>query len=89
MTVLACQCVLVIRKQLKEYKKEPICLRWGTSRDVLSVQQRITFKFKQRNGKTLHIRKATVPDPSLQKIYDVLNISATPGGMQRLIISPK
>ena len=85
-TVLAYQCVQVIRKQLKEYKKEPICLRWGGLRAILSVQQRITVKFKQRSGKTLHIRKATVPDPPLQKIYDALNISATPGGMQRVII---
>ena len=61
-------------------------MRWGSLRDILSVQQRITVMFKQRNGKTLHIRKATKPDPPLQKIYDILNISATPGGVQKLII---
>ena len=85
-TVLAYQCVQVIRKELKENKNEPINMRWGSLRDILSVQQRITVMFKQRNGKTLHIRKATKPDPPLQKIYDILNISATPGGVQKLII---
>ncbi|MEI8270740.1 MAG: IS1634 family transposase [bacterium] len=85
-TVLAYQCVQVIRKELREYKKEPICLSWRSLRDIFSVQQRVTVKFKQRNGSTLHIRKATVAEAKLENIYKILNISASPGGIKRMII---
>jgi hypothetical protein len=49
------------------------------------VQQRVTATFKQRDGRTLHIRKATVAEPKLKKLYDALGLSAEPEGIQKLI----
>jgi hypothetical protein len=51
----------------------------------LSVQQQVTANFKQRDGRTLNIRKTTVAEKDLQDIYAKLGISATPGGVKKLI----
>jgi transposase len=77
-TVLAYQTVQAIRNKLGS------CPRWTTLRKILSVQQRVTATFKQRDGRTLHIRKATVAEKNLQEIYGKLGITATPGGVQKL-----
>jgi hypothetical protein len=53
-------------------------------RGILSAQQRVTATFQQRNGKTLHISKATLAEPKLQEIYDILKVSATPGGIKKM-----
>ena len=82
-TVLAYQAVQAIRNKLKAHE---IHDSWSSLRKTLSSQQRITVTFKQRDGRTLHVRKATKPEPKLQKIYDILNVSPSPGGIQKLII---
>jgi len=46
---------------------------------TLSVQQRVTAPFRQRDGRTLHVRKATVAEPALRRLYDALAIDAAPG----------
>ena len=51
--VLACQCRL---------KAEDIHDSWATLRTLLNTQCRITARFRQRDSRTLHIRKATQPD---------------------------
>jgi transposase len=81
-TVLAYQAVQALRQQLKAHG---ICESWYTLRETLSVQQRVTATFKQRDGRTLHVRKATVAEANLQKLYDTLGLSAAPGGVQKLI----
>lgn len=81
-TVLAYQAVQALRHQLKA---GGIHDSWSTLRETFSVQQRVTATFKQRDGKTLNVRKATVAEPKLAKLYATLNISATPGGVQKLI----
>ena len=80
-TVLAYQAVQVLRKQLKERNQG---CSWQRLREVLSVQQRVTATFQQRNGTTLHIRKATVPEAKLKEIYGILKISANPGGTKKM-----
>lgn len=82
-TVLAYQAVQAIRRSLKEHG---ITLSWTSLRKILSVQQRVTATFRQRDGRTLHVRKATVAEPELKKIYDALRISASPGGVKKLIV---
>jgi transposase len=52
-TVLAYQAVQVIRRKLKEHG---IHESWASLREKLARQHRITATFKQRDGKTLHIR---------------------------------
>jgi transposase len=81
-TVLAYQAVQVLRRQLKDNNQTS---SWGRLREILSAQRRVTTTFKQRSGRTLHIRKATIAEPKLQKIYDALKISTTPGGIKKLV----
>ena len=81
-TVLAYQAVQALRHQLKAHG---IHDSWRTLRETFSVQQRVTATFKQRDGRTLHVRKTTVAEPKLAKLYNALNISASPGGIQKLI----
>lgn len=81
-TVLAYQAVQALRHKLKGLG---IHDSWRTLRETFSVQQRVTAAFKQRDGRTLHVRKTTIAEPKLAKLYDALNISASPGGIQKLI----
>ena len=82
-TVLAYQAVQVIRRKLKEHG---INESWESLREILGQQSRITATFKQRDGKTLHVRKATQPEEELKNIYTKLGISPEPGGIQKMII---
>ncbi|WP_201212418.1 hypothetical protein [Rhodocyclus purpureus] len=81
-TVLAYQCVQLIRRRLKE---KGIHLGWRNLRDILSVQQRVTARFTQRDGRTLHVRKATQPEPNLRAIYDALGLDHLPGGTKKRV----
>ena len=82
-TVLAYQAVQVIRRKLREHG---INESWASLRETLGQQYRITATFKQRDGKTLHIRQATRPEEELADIYAKLGIPAAPGGLQRITI---
>jgi hypothetical protein len=79
-TVLAYQMVQVIRRKLAA--QEPH-LSWTSLRAILAVQQRVTATFHQRDGRVLHVRKATVAEPALRKLYDALGIDAAPGGVRK------
>lgn len=81
-TVLAYQMVQIIRKKLKLSGNT---MRWSSIRTILSVQQRVTATFKQKNGRTLNIRKATKAEEELKKIYTSLCISSAPGGTKKVI----
>lgn len=82
-TVLAYQAVQVIRRKLKEHG---INESWASLREKLGRQYRITATFKQRDGKTLHIRQATRPEEELGKLYARLGLAPDPGGRQRMTI---
>lgn len=82
-TVLAYQFVQVIRRKLKSQDNK---LGWTSLRNILSVQQRVTATFTQKDGRTLHIRKATKAEKALQDIYTTLGIPETPGGIKKLIV---
>jgi transposase len=82
-TVLAYQCVQVIRKKLKE---PGIDDSWATLRIILSVQQRVTASMQRSDGRCIHIRKSTKAEPALTRIYQALGISAALGGTRKLII---
>ena len=81
-TVLAYQCVQVLRTQLK---KAGIQQRWSGLRDALSVQRRGTTSFRQRDGRTLNVRKSTVAEPELLPIYQALGVNTAAGGTKKLI----
>ena len=82
-TVLAYQLVQTIRRKLEVAGQS---MSWSRLREILSVQQRITATFRQRDGRTLHVRKSTMAEPALRGIYDALEIDAFPGGLRKLTV---
>jgi transposase len=82
-TVLAYQCVQLLRTRLKA---KGIHDSWASLRNLLSVQRRVTATFRQRDGRTLNVRKSTVAEPALLKIYQALGLNPSPGGTRKLIV---
>ena len=81
-SVLAYQFVQAIRQRLRAHG---IYESWASLRETFSVQRRVTASFAQRDGRTLHVRKATRPEPDLVRLYDALGLAYQPGGVQKLI----
>jgi hypothetical protein len=82
-TVLAYQCVQVVRKTLKA---QGIHDSWTTLRSAMSVQQRVSVSMQCSDGRTIHLRKCTRAEPALMRIYQALGISAAPGGTKKLVV---
>lgn len=82
-SVLAYQFVQCIRVRLKA---AGIHQSWAGLRQTLSVQQRVTATFRQRDARVLHVRKSTLAEPGLRQIYDVLQLSPSPGGIKKLVV---
>ena len=80
--MLAYQCVQFLRVKLKA---AGIAHSWATLGDILSVQGRVTATFDQRDGRSLHVRKANVAAPDLLAIYRGLGLSAVPGDARKRI----
>ncbi|MBK6974195.1 MAG: IS1634 family transposase [Sterolibacteriaceae bacterium] len=81
-SVLAYQFVQTIRQRLRAHG---IHDSWASLREVLAVQPRVTASFVQKDGRTLHVRKPTRPEPDLVRLYDALGLAHPPGGVQKLI----
>ena len=82
-TVLAYHVAHAIRVQLR---KLGIAQSWATIRKGLSTHMRITTTAKRDDGKVIHIRKSTRPEPFHRKIYDALHLSHRPGKTMKTII---
>jgi hypothetical protein len=82
-TVLAYQFVQIIRRHLKE---QGIAGRWDTLREILGSQCRVTATFRRADGRILHVRKATRPEPEALAIYQALNLNPAPGGIVKMIV---
>jgi transposase len=82
-TVLAYQLVQAIRRRLAAAGEH---LSWTRLREILGVQQRVTATFRQRDGRTLHVRKTTGAESPLRGIYDALGIDAAPGGVRKYTV---
>ena len=82
-TVLAYQAVQVIRRRLAAAGERA---SWTTLRDILAGQQRVTATFRRADGRTLHVRTATVAEPAQKTIHDVLGIDPNPGGTRRTVV---
>ena len=80
-TVLAFQFVQFLRTHLKA---QGIHDSWSSLREILTIQRRTTTSFRQRDGRTLHVRKTSAPEPDLQKIYTALGLDPRPGGIKKL-----
>ena len=81
-TVLAYQAVQAIRRKLKISN---INDSWTSLRRMFSTQQRVTATFKQKDGRTLHVRKTTLAEPKLQKVYDILGVTSSPVGIRKMV----
>ena len=82
-TTLAYQAVQVVRRRLKE---QGISESWSLLREHFAIQCRVTTTFKQKDGRTLHVRKATVPEEPLLKIYQILGLDTNPGGIKKMTL---
>ncbi len=82
-SVLAYHFVHTLRLQLKAQGVDDA---WDTLRETLAGQQRITTTLQRRDGRAVHVRKATRPEPHQQKIAEILHLSANPGGTHRTVI---
>ena len=80
--MLAYQAVQVLRRKLK---LQGINDNWTSLRKIFSRQQRVTATFTQKDGRTLHVRKTTLPEPKLQALYDALSLSASPVGARKYV----
>ena len=83
-SVLAYQLVHTIRFQLEACG---IHLSSDGVRRELEGQERVTVELKRADGKTLHIRKASRPEPRQQRIYDALGISDRPGKTEKTVVA--
>lgn len=81
-SVLAYQFVQIIRKRLAE---RGIHNSWASLRRILQVQRRVTSSFKTRGGRTLNVRKASLPESELAPLYAALALDHNPGGTKKLI----
>ena len=82
-SVLAYHFVHALRLQLKA---QGIDDSWQTVRETLATQQRVTATLQRRDGRTVHVRKATRPEPQHQKINAVLGLAPNPGGTHRVLV---
>lgn len=82
-SVLAYYAVHTLRQRLKA---EGINDSWETLRNTLSSQVRITATLQRRDGRAVHVRKASRPEPAQQRILTALKLPANPGGTQQTLI---
>jgi transposase len=82
-SVLAYYVVQTIRLHLKA---KGINDSWETIRNTLASQVRITTTLQRRDGRTVHVRKASRPEPRQQEFYAALNLPANPGGTQQTVV---
>jgi transposase len=83
-TVLAYQCVQLIRTELKNQAQ--INDSWETLRQTMQVQRRTTTSMRRADGRMLHVRKTSKAEPELARIYQALGIDASPGGVKKLVV---
>ena len=82
-SVLAYHFVHTLRLQLKAKGNDD---SWETVRRTMATQQRITATLQRRDGRAVHVRKASRPEPRQHKINEMLGLSPNPGGTHRVLV---
>jgi len=82
-TVLAYHILHAIRFKLR---MKGIHDSWSKIRERLSMHTRNSTTQKREDGKVIHIRKSSRPEPHQKVIYDALNIASVPGRMVKKIL---
>ena len=86
-TVIAYQLVQVIRTRLAERGDGPIrTASWDDAQADSRRPSRVTATFKRADGRTLHVRKATRPEPQQKAILDALAIASSAGGTHQAVV---
>ena len=85
-TLLAYHLVHHIRLRLKD---NGVHDSWDSLRKRMANHMRLTSSMRTRNGLTLHIRKASRPEPAQQEIYDMLGISHQLGGIMKTLVADR
>jgi len=82
-TVLAYHILHAIRSKLR---MKGIHDNWSKIRERLSMHTRNSTTQIREDGKVIHIRKSSRPEPHQKVIYDALNIASVPGRMVKKIL---
>jgi hypothetical protein len=82
-SVLAYHFVQTLRLQLKAHD---INDSWESLRETLATQQRVTTTLQRRDGRAVHVRKASRPEPPHQRINEILGHTSNPGGTHRVLV---
>ena len=82
-SVLAYHFVHTLRLQLKAHGIDD---SWATLRQTMTTQQRVTATLQRRDGRAVHVRKATRPEPHHQKINKILGLPPNPAGTHRVLV---
>ena len=82
-SVLAYHFVHTLRLQLKAHG---INDSWGTLRQTMATQRRVTVTLQRRDGRTVHVRKATRPTPRHQTLGSILKLEPNPGRTHRVLV---
>ena len=82
-SVLAYHFVHTLRLKLKAARVNDA---WDTLREKLAIQRRLTTTLLRRDGRCIHVRKASRPEPAQQTILTILGLSGNPGGTQRSLV---
>jgi len=59
---------------------------WESLRQQFITRVRVTGRFTRKDGKTLHVRRATTAEPAQQRIHAALGIDPSPGGISKTVI---
>ena len=82
-SVLAYHFVHTLRLQLKA---QGINDSWNTLRQKMATQHRVTVTLQRRDGRTVHVRKATRPKPRHQTLGTILKLEPNPGRTHRVLV---
>jgi hypothetical protein len=82
-SVLAYHFVHTLRLQLKA---RGVNDSWSTLRQALATQRRVTVTLQRRDGRAVHVRKATRPQPRHQALGAILKLDPNPGRTHRVLV---
>jgi len=82
-SVLAYHFVHMLRLQLKAHGVHD---SWNTLRQTLATQRRVTVTMQRRDGRAVHVRKATRPKPRHQTLGAILELDPNPGRTHRVLV---
>ena len=82
-SVLAYHFVHTLRLQLKA---QGVNDSWNTLRQTMATQRRVTVTLQRRDGRVVHVRKATRPKPRHQTLGSILKLDPNPGRTHRVLV---